>query len=637
MAKDYTELAKDIVAHVGGKDNITKLVHCVTRLRFSLKDESKADTDYLMKRDGVVTVVKAGGQYQVVIGNHVPDVYETVLKVAGIAGEGSVDADDDAVEGNLFDRFIALVSGLFQPMLGTLSAAGMIKGVVAIMAALGVAKTDGAYVVLNAAGDGLFQFLPLILAITAAKRFKMNQFTALAIGFALVYPNIAASFTAEKPLYTLFTGTPIESPIFSTFFGLPIIFPASSYLSTVLPVITAVWVGAKIEKGFKKIIPDVVKVFIVPFFTLLITVPLAFLVIGPVMSWASDLVGALFTGIYDLSPVLYGIVLGAAWQVLVMFGLHWAILPFFQINVSEYGYDIINPLIFSGAPAVLGSALGIALRTKNKDTRSMSFAAAISSFFGVSEPALYGVPRKMILITGLTAAGIGGAIAGLGGAKLYTFGAHGLLGFPTFISPDGIDGGFIALCISGVVAFAIALVSALVIGDKQDSTALLAKKAEEKAPAKAKEVTIVSPVNGQAVDLTGVSDQVFSQLLLGDGIAVIPSDGKVYAPEDAIVRVAYPTGHAVGLAGIAGDELLIHIGVDTVNLNGQYFTSHVEQGMKVKKGDLLVEFDLDGIKRAGYDPTVMVVVTKTEQLDTVTPLTQGTVDTTTPLLSINLK
>ena len=320
MAKDYTELAKDIVAHVGGKDNITKLVHCVTRLRFSLKDESKADTDYLMKRDGVVTVVKAGGQYQVVIGNHVPDVYETVLKVAGISGEGSVDADDDVVEGNLFDRFIALVSGLFQPMLGTLSAAGMIKGVVAILAALGVAKTDGAYVVLNAAGDGLFQFLPLILAITAAKRFKMNQFTALAIGFALVYPNIAASFTAEKPLYTLFAGTPIESPIFSTFFGLPIIFPASSYLSTVLPVIAAVWAGAKIEKGFKKIIPDVVKVFIVPFFTLLITVPLAFLVIGPVMSWASDLVGALFTGIYDFNPVIYGIVLGAAWQVLVMFG-----------------------------------------------------------------------------------------------------------------------------------------------------------------------------------------------------------------------------------------------------------------------------------------------------------------------------
>lgn len=387
MAKDYTELAKDIVAHVGGKDNITKLVHCVTRLRFSLKDESKADTDYLMKRDGVVTVVKAGGQYQVVIGNHVPDVYETVLRVAGISGEGSVDADDDAVEGNLFDRFIALVSGLFQPMLGTLSAAGMIKGVVAIMAALGVAKTDGAYVVLNAAGDGLFQFLPLILAITAAKRFKMNQFTALAIGFALVYPNIAASFTAEKPLYTLFAGTPIESPVFSTFFGLPIIFPTSSYLSTVLPVIAAVWAGAKIEKGFKKIIPDVVKVFIVPFFTLLITVPLAFLVIGPVMSWASDLVGALFTGIYDFSPVLYGIVLGAAWQVLVMFGLHWGLVPLAILELQK-GPGVILVASIAICFAQAGALINIMMRTKEEKVRQLSIPAFISALFGVTEPAL---------------------------------------------------------------------------------------------------------------------------------------------------------------------------------------------------------------------------------------------------------
>ncbi|BAN60900.1 carbohydrate transport/metabolism [Streptococcus anginosus subsp. whileyi MAS624] len=285
MAKDYTDLAQDIVAHVGGKENIIKLVHCVTRLRFSLKDESKADTEYLKNRDGIVTVVKAGGQYQVVIGNHVPDVYAAVIKEAGISGEGSIDVDEgDVPQGNLFDRFIALVSGLFQPMLGALSAAGMIKGVVAIMAACGVKSTDGAYVILNAAGDGFFQFLPLILALTAAKRFKMEKFTALAIGFALVYPNIAASFTAAKPLYTLFAGTFIESKIYATFLGLPIIFPASSYLSTVLPIILAIWVGSKIEKFFKRIIPDVVKVFVVPFFVILITVPLSFLVIGPVMT-----------------------------------------------------------------------------------------------------------------------------------------------------------------------------------------------------------------------------------------------------------------------------------------------------------------------------------------------------------------
>lgn len=246
MAKDYTELAQDIVAHVGGKDNIAKLVHCVTRLRFTLKDESKADDDYLKQRDGIVTVVKAGGQYQVVIGNHVPDVYAAVLKVAGISGDGGVDVDEgDVPKGNLLDQFISLVSGIFQPMLGVLCASGMIKGLVAILAACGVKDTAGVYIILNAAGDGLFQFLPIVLAITSAKRFKMEPFTAMALAFALVYPNIAASFAKGSV----------------DFLGIPVVFPASSYLQTVLPIILTVWVGAKLEHFFKKIIPDVVKVF----------------------------------------------------------------------------------------------------------------------------------------------------------------------------------------------------------------------------------------------------------------------------------------------------------------------------------------------------------------------------------------
>ncbi len=296
MAKDYTELAQDIVAHVGGKDNIIKLVHCVTRLRFTLKDESKADDDYLKQRDGIVTVVKAGGQYQVVIGNHVPDVYDTVLKVAGIQGEGGIDVNEgDVPQGNLFDQFIALVSGLFQPILGALSAAGMIKGLVAILAAVGVKETSGLYVILNAAGDGFFQFLPVILALTAAKRFKMEQFTALALSFALAYPNIAASFANGNV----------------DFLGLPVIFPSSSYLRTVLPIILTVWVGSKIEKFFKKIIPDVVKVFVVPFFVILITVPLAYSVLSSLI----------FMALVQLSLVFYLVLCGKSLLCLVFTGV----------------------------------------------------------------------------------------------------------------------------------------------------------------------------------------------------------------------------------------------------------------------------------------------------------------------------
>ena len=628
MAKDYNELAQDIVAHVGGKDNITKLVHCVTRLRFSLKNESKADTDYLMKRDGVVTVVKAGGQYQVVIGNHVPDVYETVLKVSGISGEGSVDADDDSVEGNLFDRFIALVSGLFQPMLGTLSAAGMIKGVVAIMAALGVAKTDGAYVVLNAAGDGIFQFLPLILAITSAKRFKMNQFTALAIGFALVYPNIAASFTAEKPLYTLFEGTPIESPIFSTFFGLPIIFPASSYLSTVLPVITAVWVGAKIEKGFKKIIPDVVKVFIVPCFTLLITVPLAFLVIGPVMSWASDLVGALFTGIYDLSPVLYGIILGAAWQVLVMFGLHWGLVPLAILELQK-GPGVILVATIAICFAQAGALLNIMMRTKEDKVRQLSIPAFISSLFGVTEPAIYGItlPMRLPFIMTCISGALTGAYLAFFDVKMQVMVGLGLFAIPSFIEAGNS---------MTLIHFLIAIVANFVLGfgltqllkipnlfggpSEKDAAESLASE-KERVSAGITEQVVTSPLAGEIIAL----DAVFASGAMGKGVAIEPSVGEVVAPADGVIRLLFPTNHAIGLATDDGAELLIHVGMDTVALDGKGFTAHVVQGSKVKKGQLLLSFDIDTIKEAGYPVTTPIIVTNTANYKQIEVLAKGEV------------
>lgn len=637
MAKDYTELAQDIVAHVGGKENITKLVHCVTRLRFSLKDESKADTEYLMKRDGVVTVVKAGGQYQVVIGNHVPDVYETVLKVAGINGEGSVDADDDVVEGNLFDRFIALVSGLFQPMLGTLSAAGMIKGVVAIMAALGVAKTDGAYVILNAAGDGLFQFLPLILAITAAKRFKMNPFTALAIGFALVYPNIAASFTAEKPLYTLFAGSPIESPVFSTFFGIPIIFPSSTYLSTVLPIIAAVWVGAKVEKSFKKIIPDVVKVFIVPFFTLLVTVPLAFLVIGPVMSWASDLVGAVFTGIYDFNPVIYGLVLGAAWQVLVMFGLHWGLVPLAILELQK-GPGVILVASIAICFAQAGALINIMMRTKEDKVRQLSIPAFISALFGVTEPAIYGItlPMRTPFIMTCISGALTGAYLSFFDVKMQVMGGMGLFAIPSFIEAGNsmtLIHFLIAIVANFVLGFGLTQLVKIpnLFGDSKVETR--AEETKEIQSAGQAQV-IASPLTGKVVPLSETPDAVFASGAMGQGVAIEPSVGEVVAPADGTIRLLFPTNHAIGLATDDGAELLIHVGMDTVELDGKGFTAHVVQGSKVKKGQLLLSFDMEAIQEAGYSVVTPIIVTNSADYQAVEVLAEGQIDLGQNLLDI---
>ena len=443
MAK-YTELAKDIIAHVGGRENINSLKHCVTRLRFDLKDESKADDDYLKQRDGIVTVVKAGGQYQVVIGNHVPDVYDEVVKVGGLAAGGSLDIDegDTKAKGNLFDQFVALVSSLFQPMLGALSAAGMLKGVVALMAACGVPATDGAYIVLNAVGDGFFQFLPIILAYNAANRFKMNKFTAMAIAFALVYPDIAQSFTGDAPLYTLFKGTVIESDIYATFLGLPIIFPASSYLQTVLPILLAIFVGAKLEKFFNKVIPDVVKVFVVPFFVMLITVPLAFIIIGPLMTWASDLVGVVFQAIYDFNPVIFGIILGALWQVLVMFGLHWGLVPIAILDFATKGYSNLLVASVSICFAQAGSLLNIFFRTKEDKVKQLTIPAFISALFGVTEPAIYGItlPMRMPFIMTCVDGAIQGAFLGFFNVTGYTMGGMGLFAIPSYILPAGMTG-----------------------------------------------------------------------------------------------------------------------------------------------------------------------------------------------------
>ena len=444
MAK-YTELAKDIIAHVGGKENINSLKHCVTRLRFDLKDESKADDDYLKQRDGVVTVVKAGGQYQVVIGNHVPDVYEEVVKVGGLAAGGSLDIDegDGGPKGNLFDQFVALVSSIFQPMLGALSAAGMIKGVVALMAASGVPTTDGAYIVLNAVGDGFFQFLPIILAYNAANRFKMNKFTAMALVFALVYPNISASFTGDAPLYTLFAGSVIESPVYATFLGLPIIFPASSYLQTVLPIILAVFAGAKFEKFFNKVVPDVVKVFIVPFLVMMITVPLAYIVIGPLMTWASDLVGFIFQGIYNFSPVVFGIILGALWQVLVMFGLHWGLVPIAILDFATKGWSTLLVASVAICFAQAGSLLNIFLRTKEDKVKQLTIPAFISALFGVTEPAIYGItlPMRTPFVMTCIAGAIQGAFLGFFNTTGFTMGGMGLFAIPSYITPAEIPAG----------------------------------------------------------------------------------------------------------------------------------------------------------------------------------------------------
>ncbi|MBE6170939.1 MAG: PTS beta-glucoside transporter subunit IIABC [Enterococcus casseliflavus] len=606
MAK-YTELAQDILAHVGGKENVSSVKHCVTRLRFHLKDESKADTDYLQKRDGVVTVVKAGGQYQVVIGNHVPDVYDEVLKVGGLADGGSLDIDEgDGQKGSLFDRFIDVISSLFQPFLGPLAAAGILKGITALLAATGMEATNGIYVVMNTLGDGLFQYLPMILAVTAAKKFKMNTYTALAIAGAMVYPGLAES-VAEA----------------SKVFGLTLTLPAGGYFNSVLPIILAIFVASKIEQFMRKVTPDVVKMFVVPFVTILITVPLTFFVVGPVANTASSWIGVAFQAVYDFSPIIYGFALGALWQVLVMFGLHWGLVPLAIMDMAQNGSSIILTAAVLPCFTQTGVLAAIWLKTKEPKVKQGAMPALISSIFGVTEPAIYGytLPMKTPFIVSCLVSGFVGIYLSIFNVTGYAMGGMGIFLYPAYIDPaTGSFHSVIHLAIGTVIAIVASFIIMMLLKvptlyttvdspvDGQATPSAPAPEAKT-VSASVKDETVKSPVTGQVVALADVEDKVFSSGAMGKGIAVEPAIGEITAPADAEVKILFPTKHAIGLVTEDGTELLIHIGMNTVELEGNHFTAYINQGDKVKAGQKLISFDTEAIRAEGYSLLTPVIVT----------------------------
>ncbi len=584
----YEALAKSIVENVGGTENINSLTHCVTRLRFKLKDESKANTEVLKKMDGIVTVIKSGGQYQVVIGNHVPDVYQEVVEVGHLGSSDSA-SDESGNDTNIFNKFVDLISGIFAPTLGTLAATGMIKGFNALFVALGwLSAESGTYQILNAIGDSLFYFFPIFLAFTASKKMKVNQFTAMAIGASLVYPTLSG-LTAGDPLYTLFAGTIIESPIYIEFLGIPVIL--MSYASSVIPIILSVFLASKVEKGLKKIIPDVVKTFLVPFFTLLVVVPLTFIVIGPVATWAGSLVGAGSLAIYDLSPMVAGALIGGFWQVFVMFGLHWGLVPVALNNMAVYGYDPILAMSFAASFAQTGAIIAVMAKTKEKKVKSLGIPSIISGLFGVTEPAIYGItlPLKKPFIMSCIASGIGGATIGLIGANGYVIGGLGVFGITNFLNPAGGNNGTVlgvVAIIVGTTILGFVLTYLAGFGKLFEDDVIVAETNNEGIIDSGNEVyigkdSIESPLKGSIVPLSDVKDEAFSSGAMGKGIAIDPTEGKLISPVNGTITMIFPTAHAVGITSDEGTEILMHIGMDTVQLDGEGFTPHVKQGDRV--------------------------------------------------------
>lgn len=607
----YEELAQNIVENVGGAKNVNSLTNCITRLRFKLKDESKANTEVLKNMDGVVTVMQSGGQYQVVIGNHVPDVRKDVDAILGVLEPET----ESGPKGNVINQFIDMLSGIFTPILAVLSAAGMLKGVNAVLAfALGSAFSTGStYAVLNAMGDGLFLFLPIFIGYTAMKKFGGTPFLGMMIATSLVYTGFidgsaTATFAEAGGL---------------NFMGIPFSIPMAGYGSTVMPIIAATAFAAFLEKQLRKIIPDVVKLFLVPFFTVLIAVPLTFLVIGPVMNVVSDGLGVALMALTDFSPIIYGIVLGFFWQVLVMFGMHWAIIPF-AIMASAAGNPstLLTP-VGSVSFAQIGSVLAVMLKTKNAKLKELSIPAFISGLFGVTEPAIYGItlPKKKPFWISCVIGGITGGIAMILGMQNYVMGGLGVFRYPSLISFDGDVSKVLPSVLLDVVALAAAFALVYFIGFDDDAPTIALSKEDAKKSVKGQKITtaekkldkeeVFAPISGKVVPLKEARDAAFAEGIMGKGAVIEPTKGEVFAPFNGTVMTVFPTKHAIGFISEDGIELLVHIGIDTVQLNGKYFEIFVEQGQAMKKGDKIATFDIVSIEAAGYSTQVPVIVTNT--------------------------
>lgn len=605
----YENLAKEILENVGGKENINSLTHCVTRLRFRLKDESKANDEVLKNNPGVVTVMKSAGQYQVVIGNHVPLVYADVCEFAGISN-GTQQVEDEAPQG-LFNKLIDIISGCFQPILGPLCAAGIIKGLNALLVfILGSSfSNSGTYMILNAIGDSIFNFLPIILGYTAAKKFNVNVIVGMIIGATLCYPTIQTDTlsAAGKAIGTL----PFIGAYYTKFIGIP--FVSGNYTSTVVPVICIVALAAQIQKIAKKFVPEMLQNFFVPFFVLIISLPIGLLVIGPVVSLLTTVLSNMFAGLYAFSPIVTAFVIGALWQCLVIFGLHWALVPMAMVNIGNLGYDTVLPGMLGTTFAATGVLAAMYLKLKDENKKALAIPGVISAFCGVTEPAIYGflLPEKTPFVFSCIGGAVGGAIMGTVAVKQYVIGGLGIFSVVNYISPKGNATGMIVSLIAGAVSLVVGFILTMIFYKTND------QQVENKEVTKLEEETILSPIKGEVKPIEESSDAAFASGALGKGVVILPEEGKVYAPVTGTVTVLFPSLHAIGITSDAGVELLIHIGINTVQLNGEGFTAHIKQGDQIKQGQLLVEFDMNKIKEAGYSLETPVLVTNYADLKEV--------------------
>lgn len=597
MAIDYRITAKELVKELGGDANITKVTHCATRLRFILKDESIVNSSKVTKIPGVITTVQAGGQYQVVIGNHVKDAFNFIMELITV---DETQDDEPHQKIGVFNRIIDVISSIFAPFLYTLAACGILQGILGIFVALNmIDTTGGTYQILNFISWTAFTFLPVLISITASKKFNVNTFVAVVIACALVCPDYINMVSAGEPVY--FLGMRIQ---------------LLSYTSSVIPIILSIWIASYVQKFFDKYLPIVVRNLFSPMFTITIMVPLTLLAFGPVGNTIGGAIGDVYNYLYNLSPIVAGLIVGGLWEVLVIFGVHWGITPVTVGNYASLGYDTFTGLQASAVFSQAGAALGVFLKTKDKDMKGVSLSAAITGLFGITEPAIYGVNLRLKkpMICGCIAGAIGGAVGGAFHAVSWGYNMPGIATIPAYFKA-GHTTQFIGFLISIAVSFVLGILfTCLAKFENTDTKEVKGESTENQREicTHSANLKIACPVKGTVIPVTEVKDEAFASQGMGDGVGIIPQDGNVYAPFDGTIDVLFPTGHAIGISS-NGISLLIHIGIDTVQLNGEGFTSKIKQGDCVKKGDLLVSFDQKLLEEKGYDPTVICIVTEMDE------------------------
>ncbi|KAA8746163.1 beta-glucoside-specific PTS transporter subunit IIABC [Paenibacillus sp. UASWS1643] len=626
------DLASMIILKVGGKENVDSLTHCATRLRFRLKDTKIAQKDELKKMNGVMTVVESGGEFQVVIGSNVDNVYNVIMS-SNTFGPSNEELSS-AEKSKPLDKLFNIISGTFTPLLPAIVGSGMLKALLIILSSLGwVTAEDGAYAIWSAASNAVFYFLPILVAVTLAMKLKANPYVAAIIAAALMEPNFTSLMPKNESI---------------DFLGIPVILV--DYASQIFPVFISIFVFSVFERWLKKITPQTVRLFLVPMLSITIIVPVTALVFGPFGVYVGNGIASVISMLMDTSGILSGAVIGAGFTFMVVLGLHWGLFPIVMANFAASGYDSILAMTAAANMAQIGVALGVYFKTKNRDLKQVAGPGTLSGILaGVTEPIVYGIilRYKRTIPIVIIAGAVGGAINGFFGARMYGFVLTNIFSVSAF-SP------LVPVLISFVITIVLATVLVMLFGYENKKATIATDTVNNvgstesehlsqhteivtgtlSEPALSEEL-VVSPLAGKIVPLTDVPDEVFSTEAMGEGIAIKPGEGKLYSPVDGIVSRVFPTLHALVITTNTGAELLIHIGLNTVKLKGQHFTSRIQENARVSQGELLLEFDIEAIKASGYTVVTPIVVTNTSEFDTIEVLKDtGSVEQGNPILFI---